>query len=204
VQSLVEDGAKLLPPGVERVVFGRASRAILHHVGGGRLFWAAAVYGPEGSLAAAANKKELLLRRFQGWEQPIEAAIDATPEEAMVGFDIYDRPPVARWSDRRATLLGDAAHAMTTNLSQGGCQAIEDAVVLARCLSEAGDVEAGLRRYEAERIPRTAALVKRSYGIARAGGLRNPIATAVRDRIFGLALGTVAWKQHRAFVAETL
>ena len=55
------------------------------------------------------------------------------------------------------TLLGDAAHPMTPNLGQGACQAIEDAVVLARALGEAapGEEAAALQRYQAARLPRT-------------------------------------------------
>src|ERR1700720_3570214 len=53
---------------------------------------------------------------------------------AILRNDIYDREPLPLWSENRITLLGDAAHPMTPNLGQGGCQAIEDAVVLAACL----------------------------------------------------------------------
>ena len=64
----------------------------------------------------------------------------------------------------RAFLLGDAAHAMTPDLGQGACQAIEDAVVLAAvvdgCASAA--VTNALRLYTAYRLPRTAAIARRS------------------------------------------
>ena len=74
------------------------------------------------------------------------------------------------WTDRpcdggaaaRVTLLGDAAHASTPNLGQGACQALEDAVALAHCLSEAGPIEAALRTYERLRIPRSTAIVRQS------------------------------------------
>jgi 2-polyprenyl-6-methoxyphenol hydroxylase-like FAD-dependent oxidoreductase len=202
VQSLADRGPDLLPRGTERILFGRGNRAVLHHVGSSRLFWAAAVYVPEGYLAGVEARREFLLERFRGWERPIEEAIESTAESMIVGFDIYDRPPLERWGDGRVTLLGDAAHPMTTNLSQGGCQALEDSVVLARLVRDADDLPAALRAYESARRPRTAALVKRSHRIARAGGLRNPIAAAVRDRIFGFGLGGPALKEHRRFVAD--
>jgi 2-polyprenyl-6-methoxyphenol hydroxylase-like FAD-dependent oxidoreductase len=205
MQTLVSDAAGLVPAGVERVVFGRGNRAVLHQVGANALFWAGALYGPEGDLVGRSQKKEMLLERFQGWAPPIEAAIDATPEAAIVAFDIYDRPPAARWSEGRVTLLGDAAHPMTTNLSQGGCQAIEDAVVLASCFGRAGpDVVQALRGYEERRIPRTSILVKRSHSIARVGRFRNAAVCAVRDRIAGVALGKMGLSDHRKFVAATL
>lgn len=201
LQALAPGGEALLPAGLERIIFGCGKRVVLHHAGGGKLFWAGALYGPEGSFSTPGGKKERLLEAFRGWEHPIEAAIEATPEETIVGFDIFDRPPVERWGSGRVTLVGDAAHPMTTNLSQGGCQALEDAVVLARCLRENGDVPGALRAFEASRIPRTSPLVKQSYRIARMGGIRNPVGCALRDRLMGLTLGTVALKSHRAFLA---
>jgi 2-polyprenyl-6-methoxyphenol hydroxylase-like FAD-dependent oxidoreductase len=64
-------------------------------------------------------------------------------------------------------LLGDAAHPTTPNLGQGACQALEDAVVLADCLRQSGDVEQALRRYEQQRQRRTAAITTGSWRIGR-------------------------------------
>ena len=58
------------------------------------------------------------------------------------------------WSRGRALLIGDAAHAMGPNMAQGAAMAIEDALVLAECLSEQPNVEAALSAYEARRQPR--------------------------------------------------
>lgn len=52
------------------------------------------------------------------------------------------------------TLLGDAAHPMTPHFGQGGCQALEDAAVLTRCLEKTNDPVSGLRNYESRRIGR--------------------------------------------------
>jgi 3-hydroxybenzoate 6-monooxygenase len=68
-----------------------------------------------------------------------------------------DRDPVERWSDGRATVLGDAAHPMTQYLAQGACQALEDAVTLGAAVAATeGDFEAAFALYEKARIPRTA------------------------------------------------
>jgi 2-polyprenyl-6-methoxyphenol hydroxylase-like FAD-dependent oxidoreductase len=68
-----------------------------------------------------------------------------------------DRPPVTGWSRGHITLLGDAAHPMVQYLAQGGCQAIEDAAVLAHSVTEHPDnTEAAFKAYEAARSPRTA------------------------------------------------
>jgi len=63
----------------------------------------------------------------------------------------------------RVALLGDSAHATTPTLGQGGCQAIEDAVVLTRYLTTTNiGVADALKRYEAARKDRTADLVMKA------------------------------------------
>lgn len=80
---------------------------------------------------------------------------------AVLGRDrrwiLRDRPPVDNWTRKRITLLGDAAHPMVQYLAQGACQALEDGVVIAACLALDDDVEGAFARYQAMRIPRTAA-----------------------------------------------
>ncbi len=202
-QSLIPGVDELLPPRAERVLFGAGSRAVLHHVGGERLFWAAVLYGaPDGP--EAQSGKDALLRRFAGWQEPVTAAIAATAEESIARLQIYDRKPLSSWGTGRVTLLGDAAHPMTTNLSQGACQTLEDAAVLTRCLGEARDVGSALQAYERARIERTTPVVKQSALLARTGALKRPLACAARDRMTALTLGGPALKAHRRFVAVEL
>lgn len=201
-QTIAPESAALLSAGKEYVVFGPGKRAILHHVGGGALFWAAVVYGPEGAAEQRDGRKARLLDQFQGWMEPLEKAITATPEDDITGFDICDRPPVRAWGSGRVTLLGDAAHPMTTNLSQGACLAMEDGVVLARCLDKTADLARALREYERVRIERTTAFVNRSHRIAGMGAWKQPAVTAVRDRVMSFALGGPDLKHHRQFAAS--
>lgn len=129
--------------------------------------------GPDGERAE-------LERTFGRWHDPIPALVAAVREEDILRNDIYDRPVLRRWGRGRITLLGDAAHPMTPNLGQGACQALEDAVVLARHLSSGPDVERSLRAYEKERAPRANALVGASRRVGNLGQWSHP--TAVRFR----------------------
>ena len=70
---------------------------------------------------------------------------------------------------------------MTPDLGQGACQAIEDAVVLAKCLSEESSPTSALRRYEAHRARRVAAIVRRSRRLGRVAQLKNPFLCGLRD-----------------------
>jgi 2-polyprenyl-6-methoxyphenol hydroxylase-like FAD-dependent oxidoreductase len=200
-QSLVPDEGYALPQHAERVLFGPASRAILHRVGGERLFWAAVLYSKEDGPVSRAGR-DTLLERFAGWQEPLTQAIAATPPQSIARLQIYDREPLSSWGVGRVTLLGDAAHPMTTNLSQGACQVLEDAAALARCLRASEDTVAALRSYEQLRIRRTTPVVKQSARIARVGAVRNPLACAVRNRMTALTLGGPVLKAHRRFVAQ--
>lgn len=76
---------------------------------------------------------------------------------------LYVRDPLPTWGEGGVTLLGDAAHPMMPFMAQGAGQAIEDAVVLARCIATYGAPD-GLRRYESLRQERTAQIQVGSRG----------------------------------------
>lgn len=90
---------------------------------------------------------------FGGWAPPIPDII-AAADTAHV-WALFDRDPLPRWSDDRVTLLGDACHAMPPFQAQGAAMAIEDAIVLAKCLAAEGVSPASLLKYEKLRKPRT-------------------------------------------------
>jgi salicylate hydroxylase len=103
------------------------------------------------------------LAEFEGWHPTVRAIIGAA--ERTHRWALYDREPLETWSVGRITLLGDAAHAMLPFMAQGACQAVEDAVVLAACLSAAEPeaVVGALRRYETIRKPRVWEVQRASY-----------------------------------------
>jgi 2-polyprenyl-6-methoxyphenol hydroxylase-like FAD-dependent oxidoreductase len=203
-QTLIDGAAELIPEGVERITFGPGSRTVMHRVAGGRLFLACVIYGSAEAAGKPPGRKAMLLERFRGWPHPIEVAIEAMPEEQIVGLPIYDRTPVKAWGKGRVTLLGDAAHPMTTNTSQGGNQAIEDGVVLARMLHGAEAPEAALRAYEERRIARTTPLVKNSRWISNLNAWSDPFRVGFRDRFFTVGMPRKGIKDLRRAVAEPL
>ena len=86
-------------------------------------------------------------------------------------------------------MVGDAAHPMTPNLGQGACQALEDAVVIARTLHAAPDVASAWQMYERTRRSRAAFITRASRRIGAMGQLENPLAIAARDTLVGLMGG---------------
>lgn len=97
---------------------------------------------------------------------------------------LCDREPVRNWTDRRVTLLGDAAHPMLQYLAQGAGQAIEDAVVLREALRAShGDVPSAFQKYQQARYLRAARvqLTARFYGdIYHAAGVQREL----RNQLF--------------------
>ena len=94
---------------------------------------------------------------FEGWHETVQIMIRniATPFKwALMGRD-----PLKRWSVGRVSLLGDACHPTLPFLAQGAVMAIEDGMVLARCLEAYEDVKVALNRYQDVRLERTAKIV---------------------------------------------
>lgn len=95
-----------------------------------------------------------VLDEFAGWDPAVLDVIRATPPELCFKWALFDRDPLPEWGRGRVTLLGDAAHPALPFLGQGAGMAIEDGMVLARCLTMEEDVPTALRRYERARMPR--------------------------------------------------
>ncbi|SPL92101.1 monooxygenase (secreted protein) [[Actinomadura] parvosata subsp. kistnae] len=132
-----------------------------------------------------ADEREELLRRFGGWHDPIPALLRAADPARIIRNDVYHHAePLPAFHRGRVALVGDAAHAMTPNLGQGACQAIEDGVVLAHHASAAAS-DGGLAAYSAARGERTAKIVQRSWTLCRMSKLRHPLAVGLRD--FGVS-----------------
>ena len=155
-----------LIPATAMEIHGRGKRFGIGPVGLGRVGWWATANSTQVD-DKMRDEQQRLLELFDGWFQPVVELIQATPEKGIVRNSVVDRPRAKRWGVERFTLLGDAIHPTTPNLGQGGCLAIEDAVVLARCLSKENDPVQALRNYERLRYRRTANVVRwsRYYGV---------------------------------------
>jgi salicylate hydroxylase/6-hydroxynicotinate 3-monooxygenase len=106
------------------------------------------------SWSAKGDVKELRAA-YAGFHPEVRMVLDACPD--CHKWAILEREPLATWSQGRIVLIGDACHPMTPYMAQGAATAIEDAAVLARCLEgvDAQEIEAGFKRFEAHRKPRT-------------------------------------------------
>jgi 2-polyprenyl-6-methoxyphenol hydroxylase-like FAD-dependent oxidoreductase len=150
----------------------------------GRVYWFVQKYAPEGEKDKPGGRKYEVLELFHDWHDPIPAVIEATAETDILRNDIYELKHLRQWSHGRVTLLGDAAHAMTPNLGQGACQAIEDAIELGECLKDKTDIIAALKLYEKRRVTRANRIALLAHLIGQVVQWENPILSGARNTIF--------------------
>jgi salicylate hydroxylase len=112
-----------------------------------------------------------LLELYADFNDEVCGLIKAIEAGTLFKWGLHDRPRLARWSSGRVTLLGDAAHPMSPFLGQGAALAIEDGVVLGRCLAEGCYLPPALALYERVRKPRADAAQRHS--LARADSLQG-------------------------------
>jgi 2-polyprenyl-6-methoxyphenol hydroxylase-like FAD-dependent oxidoreductase len=179
-RALVDD-VELPHPGRFSESWGPGARFGIVPLGPRGAYWFAVADAPQGQRDAG-DPRPALHARFAAWHAPIDRLIAATPADRIFRADIFDRPPIDRWAQDGAVLLGDAAHPMTPNLGQGGGQAIEDAVVLADAIAHEPTIAGALGRYEAQRLGRANRFVVRSLRMGRLAHVRGRPLRWLRDR----------------------
>jgi len=109
---------------------------------------------------------------FANWHPAVQQFIDAL--EVPYKWGLVGREPLSTWAFGRMCLMGDACHPTLPFLAQGANMAIEDGLVLARCIAaDTADIAAAFRRFERLRAERTAAIVRGSTETAKR--FHNPI-----------------------------
>ncbi|MGW5723275.1 FAD-dependent monooxygenase [Amycolatopsis sp. NPDC003865] len=162
--------------------FDRGTEVGVLPLTGGDVYWFVSYATEPGHRPA--DPKEHLRRTVGTWHDPIPALIEATPAEAVLHHDLhYLATPLETFVKGRVVLLGDAAHAMPPFLGQGGCQALEDATVLAAELSRK-DIEEALEAYDDQRRRRSRKVVRESVRMGKlTSQLTNPVAIRIRTAL---------------------
>ncbi|MFD7246549.1 FAD-dependent oxidoreductase [Streptomyces massasporeus] len=151
------------PPGVIRMFFGKKSFFSYTKHPNGDLWWFAnppCAAEPDGAQLRSLRRdwRRYLLELFAGDRTPAAAIIAATPDPAPPS-PTYDLPRAPLWFRDGLVVIGDAAHAVSPTAGQGCSVAMEDAVVLAKCLRDAPTVDRAFVTYEAVRRKRVEDIV---------------------------------------------
>ena len=152
-------GTNWVGPGGHVIMYPLRRGEILNFVGfGEREDWKIESWTEKGS-------KEECAADFRNWH-PLVHEIIANVEQPFK-WALVGREPMPHWTKGRVTLLGDACHPTLPFLAQGANMALEDGLILARCLEAYSDVATALKRYEAVRIERTTRIVNGSAETGR-------------------------------------
>jgi len=182
-------------PRLERMSesWGAGERFGMVDIGHDEIYWFAVANATPGGVDGAVHGE--LLERFARWHEPVREVLEATAPERIIRTDISDRNPVTCWHRDRVVLLGDAAHAMTPNLGQGACQAIEDAAVLAEELSASVSLQQSLQHYERRRVSRANSIVISARRLGWVSQLQHPAAVWLRDAVMRVTPRSAAVRQ---------
>jgi 2-polyprenyl-6-methoxyphenol hydroxylase-like FAD-dependent oxidoreductase len=116
---------------------------------------------------------------FAAFGEPVRALLDSLARDDQIHCSAVESLELPEWREGRVLLIGDAAHASSPMMGQGGCMAIEDAVVLAELLETSPTADAALDAFSPRRRPRVDWVQAQSDALAQ-----NALApAAVRDSI---------------------
>ncbi|WP_151748365.1 FAD-dependent urate hydroxylase HpxO [Acinetobacter lactucae] len=161
--GLVEISEDLAPAQQWTTYVGEGKRASLMPVADGKFYFFLDVPLPAGLENNRDEYKKLLKQYFVDWCQPVQQLIERLDPQKTNRVEIHDIEPFTQFYKGRVVILGDAAHSTTPDIGQGGCQAMEDAIYLARSLQiNTLGLEDALRRYQNKRNERANELVLRA------------------------------------------
>lgn len=164
-------------------------------------YWFISINAKEHDAKFKAFGKPHLQARFNHFPNEVRAILDKQSETDILLHDIYDLQPLKSFVHQRVVLLGDAAHATTPNMGQGAGQAMEDAIVLANCLSQY-DFDEAIQRYDKLRVKHTRKVIKRSRRIGKIAQKSNKLIVSVRNLIVKVLPNQLASAQTK-FIYKT-
>jgi len=140
------------------VWLGPKAHAVTYPIRNGEYLNVIAVTRERDKTKANAISKDKLLKIFSHWCDDFKGLIEVDADWS--GWPLYETRDTSTMAHKNVALIGDAAHAMLPFAAQGAAQAIEDAEVLAQCLSGNADKELALKAFEDQRLPRVERVVK--------------------------------------------
>jgi 2-polyprenyl-6-methoxyphenol hydroxylase-like FAD-dependent oxidoreductase len=178
------------PPTPETMHFVFGKRAFFgYHVSSSReLYWfvnfpqPAAPARGELDMIVSEEWQERMLDLFREDPPLISEMIRAT-ESTIIAYPIYDIATQPIWHQGPVVLVGDAIHAVSPNAGQGASLALEDAMMLAKCLRDLPDLEQAFATYERLRRARVERMVRHGRNAGQGKVMTNPVQVWLRDRL---------------------
>ena len=134
-------------------------------MGGGRTYGFAYVVQPR-FYDPLQGRLERLRNRFAAFGGRVQEYLASLEHDDQVICSAMEWMELENWHRGRVVLVGDAAHASSPMMGQGGCMAMEDACVLAEELRASNSVEHALTSFVARRTPRVKWVQQQSMALA--------------------------------------
>lgn len=161
--GLIEIDESVGPADQWTTYVGEGKRVSVMPVSDNRFYFFFDVPLPAGLEYDRESAREVLSEHFSGWAPGVQTLINSLEPSRTNRVEIFDIDPFHTWVKGRVAILGDAGHNTTPDIGQGGCSAMEDAVVLQWSLrTNTLGAEDALKRYEKARTERAGELVLRA------------------------------------------
>ena len=152
------------------------------------------------------TRKQLLAIPQQQWRdtitglhardiEPLPTIVRGTTGELGI-YPIYDIRTQPKWHTDRVVCIGDAVHATSPSAGQGASLALEDAIVLAKCMRDVGGGERALALFQSLRHPRVERVVQYARSIGQRKNATNSVQVFFRDLALPMFLKSVNKHTH--------
>ena len=162
-----------------------------------KVYWFAVAKDARNGKDNIAELESKLEKTYASFHPLVQQIIDQTPIDQILRNDIIDLKPMPNWYYQNICLVGDAAHATTPNMGQGGAQAIEDAYHLAQTIESQQSVEAAFELFQKNRQAKVNTIVNRSWMVGKMAhwryfqGLRNMLMRSLPSKTMDKQLAKV-------------
>jgi 2-polyprenyl-6-methoxyphenol hydroxylase-like FAD-dependent oxidoreductase len=162
-------------------------------------YWYACKISEENILDNKATLKADLKNLFQKFCKEVNEVIDSS--ELIIRNDMWDlEPHKEQWYKNNVIFLGDAIHATTPNLAQGGCQAIEDAFLISKLIHTRGYSFETFKEYYKLRNQKVKYIVKQSWNYGKISHQSNKLNEFLVKNIFKYLPNRLFEKQYQKLV----
>ncbi len=155
---------------------GSVGRVGFYYVPQGMVYVASVIAAPEPRILSQVEVFDLFSRLLDSYtaEPIVELRRRLTPESKLICNSYYWTLLPPPWHRGRTLLIGDAAHATTSNMGMGGGMALEDGVVLAQCIAQASTLPEALDAFMERRFERVRIVVESSVAAAKLEQAKAP------------------------------
>ena len=151
-------------------------------VGNGRTYGFGNVTGPR-LQDPVQGRLGRLRDRFAGFGGLVHEYLAGLERDEQIHCGPVEWLEAKEWRSGRVVLIGDAAHASSPMMGQGGCMAMEDAVVLAELLGSLDSVDNAVDAYVKRRRHRVDWVQQQSRAVGESLGMQPGIRNAaLRER----------------------